>query len=116
MKESGMSKTAAVVITAIIAAVVVGLIVFFAVPRGKTEGGGEITQSDVESFLGTASPEALEKLAKNNISQEILSAVSKTPRKVTIGAEWFSIIEGTTWTYQCQKALDWLPRSLSRRE
>jgi simple sugar transport system substrate-binding protein len=108
MKESGMSKTAAVVITAIIAAVVVGLIVFFAVPRGKTEGGGEITQSDVESFLGTASPEALEKLAKNNISQEILSAVSKTPRKVTIGAEWFSIIEGTTWTYQCQKALDWL--------
>jgi basic membrane protein A len=108
MKESGMSKTAAVVIAAVIAAVVVGLVVYFAVPGGRGEGGGEMAQSEVESFLDAATPETLQDLAGKYIPQETLSAVSKAPRNVTIGAEWFSIIEGTTWTYQCQKSLDWL--------
>jgi basic membrane lipoprotein Med (substrate-binding protein (PBP1-ABC) superfamily) len=37
-----------------------------------------------------------------------MATILDVPRTITIGAEWFSIIEGTSWTQQCQKALDWL--------
>jgi len=108
MKESGISKTAAVVIAAIIAAVVVGAVVYFVVPKGKVGKGAAVTQEDVAAFFQTADEGTVTDIAQNSIPQEILSDVSKAPRKVTIGAEWFSIIEGTSWTQQCQKALDWL--------
>lgn len=105
MKESGISKTTAVVIAAIVAAVVVGCVVYFAIPKG---GGGTLSQADVESFFETANEATLVEVAGNVIPQEVLSGASNAPRKVTIGAEWFSIIEGTSWTQQCQTALDWL--------
>jgi len=105
MKKSGVSKNVAVVITAIVAAVVVVSVVFVGCSQGKV---GKVTQADVESFLESASRETLTELAAEYIPQETLSIVSNAPRKITIGAEWFSIIEGTSWTQQCQNALDWL--------
>jgi basic membrane protein A len=103
MKGSGVKKRVAVFVAAAVVAAAL-----LAVPIGLLGKAAAVSRKDVESFLKSADKDTLTDLVRTSIPQDVLSKASKTPRRITIGAEWFSIIEGTSWTQQCQKALDWL--------
>jgi basic membrane lipoprotein Med (substrate-binding protein (PBP1-ABC) superfamily) len=108
MKRSRTFKRITVLGTVVAALV----LVFSFVCIGCSEEGGtaqtEVKQSDVENFLKSADSETLMSLAGEYIPQETIAKVAEGPREVVLGCEWFSIIEGTTWTQRSQDALDWI--------
>jgi basic membrane protein A len=104
MKRTRFSRNVAVVA---LSAVCFFSFVNIILAGGTSEKGGKVSKEDVEAFIEGADRKSLTEAAAM-LPQDIISEVADTPRKVTIGAEWFSVIEGTSWTQQCQKALDWL--------
>ncbi len=94
--ERGITVVAAIVISVIVTAIIVGPVVYVATPKEEA-APGEVTQSDVKSFLQSAT-ESVIKAVLEVVSPDILAEVSTEPRQCVLAIEHFSIIAGTTWS------------------
>lgn len=94
--EKGITVVAAIVISVIVTAIIVGPVVYVATPKEEVEPG-EVTQSDVEAFLEGATKSVI-KTVLGVVSPDILAEVSTKPRQCVLAIEHFSIIAGTTWS------------------
>lgn len=110
LEEKGVSISVAVIVSVIVTAIVVGGGAYLAAGGGggAPEKPGEVTESDVKSFVEGTTDEATLKSIGQKLPQDILSQVSTQPRNVTFGWVTPSVIEGSSWNTSMKNALDWL--------
>ncbi len=93
-----MSVSAAVTISIILTAIIVGGAVYILKPAEEEEVVGGVTQSQVENYLTHASTSTVKEILSDVVSPDVLAEVSTEPRQCVLAVEHFSVIEGTTWS------------------
>lgn len=94
--EKGITVVAAIVISVIVTAIIVGPAVYLLKPAEKEEVVGEVTQTQVKDFLTHASASTVKNILSAVVDPDIIAELAPY-RKLILGLELGGYVSGSTW-------------------